>query len=448
MIAGARTVVALAAHFEELKRQAVSLQAQFSASRRGYFTPSEDEQTRHLLASYWQARGALFEVIDACRRDAQPGDASYPHAFVVAYPAALLLVDAARYLREAFAPNAVARAKLNEPDPHFRVPARVYDTVQRSLVSTRHAWHLYVAMEYFAAHQAELRSLACDPLFAELLRVIDRLEERVHVSTGRFVATLVEVRRQRAVARVRGRWHRILYRLQKLASSLAAEVYVYPAHRPALPQEVSKAILDLARPGDVFVTRKHYALTNYFLPGYWPHAALFLGDADALVELGVDRHENVQPRWGRLVGLDPVERRRVLEALKDGVWIRSAAAPLACDALVVLRPRLTRHEVAAALARGMFHEGKPYDFDFDFTRSDRLVCTEVVYRSYEGIGGMQFTLRRRAGRMTFSAEDLIRMALERAGFEPVAVFAPDYNPELLDGAAADEALRATHDPGA
>jgi len=37
-----------------------------------------------------------------------------------------------------------------------------------------------------------------------------------------------------------------------------------------------------------------------------------------------------------------------------------------------------------ATARGLTHEGKPYNFDFDFTRSGRMVCTQVVYRSYEG----------------------------------------------------------------
>jgi hypothetical protein len=91
----------------------------------------------------------------------------------------------------------------------------------------------------------------------------------------------------------------------------------------------------------------------------------------------------------------------------------------------------------------MFHEGKSYDFDFDFTRSDRLVCTEVVYRSYEGIGGVRFDLSRRAGRLTLAAEDLLRMALDRNVFEPLAVFAPTRASSLLSGRDADDALRAT-----
>ncbi len=111
--------------------------------------------------------------------------------------------------------------------------------------------------------------------------------------------------------------------------------------------------------------------------------------------------------------------------------------------MALLRPRLDRDAIAAALARGLFHEGKPYDFDFDFSRSDRLVCTEVVYHSYEGLADVRFELTRRAGRWTLSAEDLLAMALERRHFEPVAVYAPQHAGEVTTGKAADEALRAT-----
>ena len=37
--------------------------------------------------------------------------------------------------------------------------------------------------------------------------------------------------------------------------------------------------VEVCRPGDVLVVRKEYAATNYFLPGYWPHAALVIGSA-------------------------------------------------------------------------------------------------------------------------------------------------------------------------
>ena len=132
--------------------------------------------------------------------------------------------------------------------------------------------------------------------------------------------------------------------------------------------------------------------------------------------------------------------------MKDGVWIRSIASPLASDAVTVLRPTLAPADVAKALARGMFHEGKAYDFDFDFSRSDRLVCTEVVYRAFDSVGGLRFELSRRAGRLTLAAEDLLAMGLRREGFEPVATFAPGITPGLCTGADVDAVLRDTMTP--
>ncbi len=88
-------------------------------------------------------------------------------------------------------------------------------------------------------------------------------------------------------------------------------------------------------------------------------------------------------------------------------------------------------QIARALAQAATHEGKLYDFDFDFFRADRLVCTEVVYRAYDGIGDLHFELTRRTGRLTLSAEDLVKMAVENRGFRPVAVFGATGCPDTV-----------------
>ena len=60
--------------------------------------------------------------------------------------------------------------------------------------------------------------------------------------------------------------------------------------------------------------------------------------------------------------------------------------------------------------------------DFDFFRADRLVCTEVVCRAFDGAGPLRFELTMRSGRPTLSAEDLLQMAVVGRGFDPVALF--------------------------
>ena len=442
--AGARTVLNVADHFAGLKQIASERLAVGSASQRGYFTPTEDEEVRHLLVSYCQTRNALIELVVQFRDDPSPSPEHRPANFLVAYAGALVLVDAARFLRESFLHRPAIRAKLNEPEPHFGIPADTFETIQRSLTSPVHVWHLYHAREYFAEREQSLRDLARGSGLEPLLELIDGLQHRLQVSPLRYLRSRARVRAAEFALGVRrDLLSRALYGLQKSVSRLISCVSVSPGHRPSLPEHVRGELCALLQPGDVLVTRKEHALTNYFLPGYWPHAALYLGTPEQLQQRGLAEHANLRPRWRRLLDCDGQQPQRVLEALKDGVWLRSVGCPFSSDAIAVLRPQLPDEAVAAALARGVFHEGKPYDFDFDFTRSDRLVCTEVVYRSYEGINGVRFQLTRRAGRLTLSAEDLLSMALARTHFEIIAAYAPARTPRLLQGATAEDLIRST-----
>ena len=93
----------------------------------------------------------------------------------------------------------------------------------------------------------------------------------------------------------------------------------------------------------------------------------------------------------------------------------------------------------------MQHEGKKYNFDFDFFNSDRVVCTELVYRAYDGLGGIEFPLQERAGRKTLSAEDLLDYALDIGAFSPVAIFGTtDSTNSILYGDGVRNALVASY----
>jgi hypothetical protein len=440
----ARSVAHLAVYLEELKDAARRLRERAAVRERGYFSPSEEEAVRQLLISYWMARAALYEVVLGYRdaRDIPPS--LRPTRFLIAYAAAILLVDAGRFLRESYHDQPAIRARLNQADAMFGIPPDVYETVQRSLTKPQHVWHLYHALQFHADRADELRALGSDPLLAPLVGILDRLGHRLQVSLKDYAIACIRARSRQVKNTLRRTLvEQALYGLQKLACLMVTDKYVRHGHQPALPVDVAEELRTILRPGDVIVNRKEFAMTNYFLPGYWPHAALYLGLPSDLERMGLHQHEEFVPRWRRLLTLDQDEPRRVLEAMRDGVWLRSLRNPFRADALAVVRPRLDDDDIARAIGRGMVHESKPYDFDFDFSRSDRLVCTEVVYRSYDGIGGMHFSMTRRAGRLTIAAEDLLRMALEHDSFEPVAIYAPAWQPHLVRCPDVDLVLRAT-----
>ena len=146
-------------------------------------------------------------------------------------------------------------------------------------------------------------------------------------------------------------------------------------------------------------------------------------------------------RWARSRG-----EICVLEARKDGVLLRLLADTLAVDAFTVLRPRLSDDQRRQALERAITHEGKGYDFAFDFRRADRLACTELLYRAYDGIGSIRFALTSRAGRLCLSAEDLLDYALGGDRFDVVLVYGARGN-RLVRGERAAGALAASYGAG-
>src|SRR5260370_34405103 len=164
-----------------MQGRAGQLMAGFDARRRGYFTPSEDEETRHLLVSYWQSRNALIELVYSFLDSRQLPEEMRPAGFLAAFTGALVLVDAARFLRENFHDRPIVRKKLNEPEPYFGIPAGTYATVPRSPTSPLHPWHLHHAVRYFDENQAALRGLARGGPLEPLLRIVDSLQNRIQI---------------------------------------------------------------------------------------------------------------------------------------------------------------------------------------------------------------------------------------------------------------------------
>lgn len=444
-----RTVLHLAPFFEELKSSAGLVVAEAKASERGYFSTREEESTSGLLISYWHSRNALFDLITNLRRAPELSAEDHERAFVIGFSAALILVDAARFLREVVEARPIVKRKLNEPAPAFGIPAGVYDTIQKSLLSTRHVWHLYHAVQYFDQHEASLSERGAGAEFEGLLSVIRRLRHRLDVPARQFARAKLKNRGMRLGSHLKhGLFGRAMYGLQKLAGTLAADKYLRIGHEPALPPAIATGIQGMLQPGDVLAVRKEYALTNYFLPGYWPHVALYLGPAAALRELGASQWESLEPHCRRLE-----ETTKgggvVMESMRDGVHLRTIGSPFASDSIVVLRPRLAPSDVAEALTRSLSHRGKPYDFSFDFSRSDRLVCTEVVYRAFDGVSTMNLPLVRRIGRPTLSGDDLVSMAVAGQSFDAVAVYAPMFSDQIVTGSETQRMVnqaRATEPP--
>lgn len=407
------------------------------AIRRGHFRPDEEAVLLSWFARFLTIRNGLWEVL---------GDVSRPmggsvrrvldltgwRCFVLGYTSACLIVRLDLMLLEEVARDSVTQRKLNEGSEMHRIPRKQYTAVFESFTDPGKAYSMDQAMRFARRHRQRLDAMTGDPVVGRLAADLQRREGVLEPSRRRYLARLASFlghafRRTGASAR-----QQALFAALETGGRLASELRDH--WTPDRIDEASRSNIEkLLRPGDILVTRHDHAFTNLFLPGYWPHAALYIGSEDSRRELQIVLDPERKARW--------TGNRRVLEALKDGVLFRPLEQTLAVDAVAVIRPQLEEADLARAIERAVQHEGKLYDFDFDFFRSDRLVCTEVMYRAFDGIGPLRLTLTERSGRPTLSAEDLLDLAIDGQGFDPVAVCGAPSCPEgLIEGEGVREAI--------
>ena len=415
----ARAILSLSplmTHDEHTKRDLI---VAARAAKRGYFTPAENEWLVQRFERYLTGRAGLLQTINelrplADRRLRDVDDRQSMLATFVAYTAACLLIRAGRFLLHSAAPHRLARKKLDEAIPERGIPRKQFSSIYASLTKPRNALAMHDARKYVHTHRDAIKALASEsPDLAALLELLADAEQYLETGKRNFFKNRVRYRWHSWRRRRRSAAHMASFGIFEATGRVIADMR-NPLHKKRVTPEIRQAVAAMLQPGDVIITRHDDAMSNLFLPGFWPHGALYIGKCDSIERMQLEVDDERRSRW--------IDSICVLEARKDGVRFRPLDDTLAVDCFVVIRPQLTSQEVAASLSRVLKHEGKLYDFEFDFTRADRLVCTEVIYRAFDGCGPINMELKRRTGRLTFSAEDLLDLAICGNGFDPVGVF--------------------------
>jgi hypothetical protein len=236
-------------------------------------------------------------------------------------------------------------------------------------------------------------------------------------NTARLSEKLMHYKVQTAVADVskfaRGGW----YRASSAVSTLIGDTKIRAPHGHAglISPELLATLKPRLRPGDILIERRNWYLSNAFLPGYWPHSALYVGTAADLRGLGLETDPRVAKHLEAFSRLDAEGHMPCfIEAVSEGVVFTSAEHSIGeADSVAVLRPRLKPEQIREVIGVAFSHAGKPYDFDFDFFSGDKLVCTELVYRACGNL--IDFPLVEILGRKTLPALEIVRHWASPAG---------------------------------
>jgi hypothetical protein len=425
-----RAYLSLSNALERLQAEAEQ-QTIYAAIKRGYFLPKEDDHLWSLVSRYLTIRSGFWEIINDMSAHFSDDIGNVKNLddwrhFLLGYASSCQAVHMARMMIDDVAQHKLVQRKLNEGAPQHRIPRKVFTHIYESLSDADNAIKMQYMMNFVDDNRSYIRTLNADNYVSEIVQNLTQLEATLHPSQLAFIKL-----------RLRYLWHAITRRgasskqhtsffILEKAGRVISEIADHRSKR--VTPEICSQLAHILKPGDVIITRHDLVASNLFLPGYWPHSALYIGSEEERDALGIKLDDAIKKRWSGKI--------RTLEAQKDGVLFRPLNETLKVDELVIIRPDLNSSELAEGLERVCQHEGKGYNFDFDFFSSNRLVCTEVIYRAFDGLGNIQFKLIERAGRLSLSAEDILDMAVNEQGFKMVCIVGYDGGTTIETGEAA------------
>jgi hypothetical protein len=411
-----RTLNDLIGSLRELEKRAAQLQTEFTDGRRSYYTDADNDTIRRSMLSYLACRTTLLGLVWKYQKHAEIAEPRLRwRAFLLSFAAASAISDSSLTLVVRFAPYPPAVRKLNEADAAWGLPAGAYDMVKRNLLDdgTREFMEESLATYRQAEGDFQRFDLVKPAPYSQYHEIIRR-----HAETRKErLALLVESRLSAPFIEAAHMTKGVAYRGQAFISTwLGSTRFRKPRDGRLMirPPELA-AFRAKLKPGDILIERQNWFLSRAFMPGYWAHAALYIGTTNDLIRLGLDRDPRVMSQWKQYAALDHQGHEHlILEAVPEGVRMTTLDHCIGvADAAAVLRPRLGETQVREAIARAFSHLNKPYDFDFDFFSSDKLVCTELVYRCYDG--SVNFPLVDVMGRRTLPPTELVRKFVTERG---------------------------------
>lgn len=363
-------------------------------------------------------------------------------AFLIGFYAHVIQMNAGHHMASAVDNRPFLETILNEPNDELGLPPGTYASFQRGLTRAESLIQLEAGYGYLKllrgagridddklvrehAHDlagATIRLFGRDPSLY-LDAPFDRLEKHVHVA-----------------------W----FPLQKRAAELVSPVRTKKRENFIKSEDLAWA-RERLRAGDVLLQRRNWYLTNLGIPGFWPHAALYVGTlAELDEEFGPEARrvtsglapslyiEEHHPRvFAAMTHLDDEGRSpRVIEAIGEGVVLHAFEVSGHADYMAGMRPRLTEEERLLSVLRAFDHFGKPYDYNFEFSTDESVVCSELVYKalqSEDGRSGIAFPLTKQNGRYILPPNDIARVFDEQFGTKNQQldfVFFLDGNEEL------------------
>jgi hypothetical protein len=426
---------------------------------RGYFDSADQDAIEALFFQFSAARDALLGLGASIplQKASDRGLTSLTH-----YVAALALIDYDGRLVEAFDADPVAKAKLDEAFYRSEIPAGTYSKLRVEVTDSVRIESIIAGLASYEDEFSDPESpitlaLAADALLADMVSDADARRDEINARLDRLAGHRMRVLSSAEVLLAHTRlgdedraakrdFHAGMTKSRALLFKNVSRIKNPSTKLIRFDDSQRQAIREVLEPGDILFTYTAGYVSDVFIPGAFKHALVWVGTPgerkdvglvpDALGDLPAGEADRVEAHFD-LAEVPEGGSADLIEAIAEGVKFSHLDTILDThvNRFLVLRPQIDSAERVAALIEVFRYLGDAYDFRFDFGDASKQVCTEVVYRAFNGRGEIRYALTERAGNPTLSADDIINAALgsEAAAYE-VIVFA-DVDPDGEDQAA-------------
>jgi hypothetical protein len=405
---------------ETLVRSMDSLMAW--AKAQGYFNLGEDQHSavsrrnelQGLLVAFLDHAVALDSSVKDSRHDDNHEAKDKLRGFLFTYVAGLsLYINTAHFLAPTLGEKSY-EAILGESALELGLPAGAWQDLKTAFSTQGLRQHIHVWDARHREHMDAYEQSGLAASYEWMFAYIDERQDDIHMIDAnmasdidlRFLADTVE----------RG-LRKVWFPAQAGVAQWMSDTKIMRVGSSLISSAQIEQLRTHLRPGDILLERRNWYLSNVGLPGFWPHAALYLGTPDEFAQIyGLESVEALKKQFPNAFKswFEQDENgapHRVFEALSEGVVFTSLERSASADYVAALRPRLEKTDIFIAARRAFEFFGRPYDFDFDFLTDASLVCTELIYKAYEDDAdgrGIYFPLVDVLGRPTLPPNEIVR----------------------------------------
>ena len=409
-----------------------------------------------MLHNFYQARDELLKIYLVFNPDRQPEDSQVKvsRQRLMQLSAAAMLLRHQMSLR--FAATYIHEKELtkylNQQDDAFGIPEGLVRRVNEELNAKVYNEHIATVREQYM-QEIEIHGIDESEKSEGLLYLISQANKTIDTIHAENSDPLHSSVRSAVSNAVRNGVNSYL-KIQRIVATEIGDFRIKNTDEVKnhhIPKQDVEKFHQQLEPGDILIERRDWYSSNAFLPGYWPHGALYVGtpaqwandktdknlykkildELKSLTEEEKTRNANASLTNGnqhvqkmrKLIhnletgNVSELNNKHIVEAVSEGVIHNTIDHSVGeASSVFALRPlKLKENERAEAIARAYFYLGRDYDFDFDFDTPNTLVCTEVIYRCYGGNSDeatLEFPIVTVLGRRTLPAHQLATQFVE------------------------------------